>query len=60
MYAGAYSFGKTESRTKVINGRARKTDGHFKPPDTWMVLIRDHHSGYISWESFERNQIMRT
>ena len=58
MYAGAYAFGKTESRTKVIDGRARKSEGHFKPLDTWMVLIRDHHPGYISWEQFERNQAM--
>src|SRR5213082_700735 len=26
----------------------------------WMVLIRDHHSGYIAWEQFERNQAMLT
>ncbi len=58
MYAGAYAFGKTESRTKVVDGRARKSEGHFKPPDTWMVLIRDHHPGYISWEQFEHNQSM--
>jgi DNA invertase Pin-like site-specific DNA recombinase len=58
VYAGAYAFGKTESRTKVVDGRARKTEGHFKARDTWMVLIRDHHSGYISWEQFERNQAM--
>jgi excisionase family DNA binding protein len=58
MYAGAYAFGKTESRTKVVDGRARKTDGHVKPIETWMVLLRDHHAGYISWEQFERNQAM--
>ena len=58
MYAGAYAFGKTESRTKVIDGRARKSEGHFKPLETWMVLIHDHHPGYISWEQFERNQAM--
>ena len=33
MYAGAYAFGKTEARTKVIDGRARKSEGHFKPFD---------------------------
>ncbi|HJY04901.1 MAG TPA: recombinase family protein [Bryobacteraceae bacterium] len=60
MYAGAYAFGKTESRTKVIDGRARKSEGHCKPVDTWMVLIRDHHCGYIAWEQFERNQVMLT
>ena len=60
MYAGAYAFGKTESRTKVVNGRAQKSDGHSKPVDTWMVLLRDHHSGYITWEQFERNQVLLT
>ena len=58
MYAGAYAFGKTESRTKVINGRARKSEGHFRSRETWMVLIQNHHPGYISWEQFERNQAM--
>src|SRR6202041_795580 len=56
MYAGAYVFGKTETRTKVVDGRARKTEGHFKPQSSWTVLIREHHPGYISWERFERNQ----
>ena len=58
MYAGAYAFGKTESRTKVVDGRARKSEGHVKAPEAWTVLIRDHHPGYISWEQFERNQSM--
>lgn len=28
FYAGAYAFGKTESRTKIVEGRARKNRGH--------------------------------
>jgi excisionase family DNA binding protein len=56
IYAGAYAFGRTEVRTKVVNGRARKTEGHRKPRSSWTVLLRDHHSGYISWEQYERNQ----
>jgi DNA invertase Pin-like site-specific DNA recombinase len=55
-YAGAYAFGRTESRTSVLEGRAHKTQGHKKPRSEWMVLIRDHHPGYISWEQYERNQ----
>lgn len=58
MYAGAYAFGKTEIRTAVVDGRARKTEGHRKPRENWTVLIRDHHPGYISWEQFERNQTL--
>jgi DNA invertase Pin-like site-specific DNA recombinase len=58
IYAGAYAFGKTGVRTKVINGRAHKTDGHKKAREEWMVLIRDHHPGYITWEQYERNQVI--
>lgn len=57
MYAGAYAFGRTEERTRVIDGKARKTRGHVKSRDRWTVLIRDHHPGYISWEKYERNQV---
>ncbi len=56
MYAGAYAFGRTEVRTKISMGRARRTQGHRKPQDQWTVLIRDHHPGYITWERFEANQ----
>ena len=56
VFAGAYAFGKTGSRTAVVEGRAKKTVGHRKPVDEWGVLIKDHHEGYITWEQFERNQ----
>src|SRR5664279_595774 len=42
-YAGAYAFGKTGARTKMVNGRARKTVGHRKAQKDWTVLIPDHH-----------------
>ena len=58
LYAGAYAFGKTEGRTRISNGRARKTVGHHKPREKWSVLIREHHSAYIPWEQYERNQAM--
>ena len=56
IYAGAYAFGKTQNRTTVVDGRARKSAGHRKPRAEWTVLIRDHHPGYISWEQYEQNQ----
>jgi DNA invertase Pin-like site-specific DNA recombinase len=58
LYGGAYAFGRTKTRTRVIQGRARKTMGHKKPRSEWTVLIPDHHPGYISWEEYERNQVM--
>ena len=56
FYAGAYAYGKSEKRVAVIDGRARKSYGHGKPPEGWEVLIRDHHEGYIDWAEYERNQ----
>jgi DNA invertase Pin-like site-specific DNA recombinase len=56
FYAGVYAYGKSEKRTEIIDGRARKTYGHRKPMETWEVFIQDHHEGYISWAQYERNQ----
>jgi len=56
IYAGAYVFGRTTQRMQVVDGRARKTEGHTKPRAEWNVLLRDRHPGYISWDEFERNQ----
>jgi DNA invertase Pin-like site-specific DNA recombinase len=56
IYGGAYAFGRTQTRTQVIEGRVRKTVGHKKPRAAWSVLIREHHPGYISWEQYERHQ----
>ena len=58
IYAGAYVFGRTGQRTSIVDGRARKSDGHKKPMASWNVLIRDRHPGYISWAEFEKNQLM--
>lgn len=55
-YAGAYVFGRKAQRTRIVDGRARKTEGHSKPMAAWNVLLRDHHPGYIGWDEFEANQ----
>ena len=54
FYAGAYAWGKTGQKTSFVNGRPRKSSGHVKPIEQW-VLIRDHHDGYIDWAEHERN-----
>ena len=56
-YAGAYAYGRTETRTQVVNGAARKMRAR-KPLEKWGVLLQDQHEGYISWEQFERIQKM--
>jgi DNA invertase Pin-like site-specific DNA recombinase len=56
FYAGAYAYGKSEKRTQIVDGRARKTYGHGRPLEQCEVLLKNHHDGYIDWEEFERNQ----
>ena len=56
-YAGAYAYGRTESRAQVKDGALHKTVVR-KPLAEWRVLIPDHHEGYICWDQFQRIQKM--
>ena len=56
IYAGAYAYGRSTSRTTIENGRKRVRRGLRVERAEWDVLIRDHHEGYIDWDAFERNQ----
>jgi DNA invertase Pin-like site-specific DNA recombinase len=52
FYAGAYVFGRRETRTTFVDGKPVKTGGHDLPMEKWKVLIKDHHEAYISWDEF--------
>ncbi len=55
-YAGAYAYGKTCNERYVDeSGVIRKRVRHL-PQEQWAVLIRDHHPGFIDWETYEANQ----
>ena len=56
IYAGAYAFGRTGSRTYLEDGRKRVVRGLRRARSEWEVLIPDHHDGYIAWAEYERNQ----
>ena len=55
-YAGVFVWGRKQTRTSIVEGRARKTRGHARPQEQWEVVIPDHHEGYITWEEYMRNQ----
>lgn len=56
VYAGAYTYGKTRTERYLDeSGKIRKRVVHL-PQDQWAVLIRDHHRGFIDWETYEANQ----
>ena len=50
-YAGAYYYGRQRSR-KNVDG---STTYFQVPSDEWLVLIKDVHPGYITWEQYEEN-----
>lgn len=54
-YAGAFAWGRSGARSKVVDGRSRKTEGHRLEMDRWQVLLKDHHPGYITWENYQSN-----
>jgi DNA invertase Pin-like site-specific DNA recombinase len=56
IYAGAYVFGRTMTRTRLTGGRAHKIAGVHRPQVDWPVFLRDHHAGYISWVDYEAAQ----
>lgn len=56
VYAGAYVYGKTRRQHYVDEqGRVRKRVQRL-PRSEWAVNLRDHHAGFIDWETFEANQ----
>jgi DNA invertase Pin-like site-specific DNA recombinase len=54
-YAGAFAWGRSGTRSKVVDGRSCKTMGHRLGMDQWQVLLKDHHPGYIGWEEYLSN-----
>ncbi len=56
FYAGVYVYGRTQHSCYLDeSGRVRKRIRH-RPRTDWPVFIREHHPGYIDWETFEANQ----
>lgn len=56
IYAGAYVFGRTEVAI-VLDGEQRpQKRTRQRSQERWPVLITDHHTGYIDWQKYERNQ----
>lgn len=56
FYAGAYVYGRRESRVHLEGTEIKKTKGHPLEMGGWKVLIKGNHPGYISWGEYEKNQ----
>jgi DNA invertase Pin-like site-specific DNA recombinase len=57
-YAGAYVYGRTQTRTHTLPREASRVKGRTRQVNRadWRVLRHDAHPGYLSWEQFLRNQ----
>jgi DNA invertase Pin-like site-specific DNA recombinase len=56
VYAGAYVYGKTRTEMTLDASGARRKQIRHLPRDQWQVLIKEHHRGYIDWQTYEANQ----
>lgn len=57
-YAGAYVYGRTQTRRHSFAGEAPRVKGytHRLKQEDWPIVLLEAHAGYISWEQFLRNQ----
>lgn len=58
FYAGAYVYGRTVTRTKLLPGEALRIKGRTRQVkrDEWPIILLEAHPAYISWEQFRANQ----
>jgi DNA invertase Pin-like site-specific DNA recombinase len=56
-YAGAYVYGKTKTRTKLLPGEGPRVKGRTRQVKVsdWPIVLKQVHPGYISWDQFLRN-----
>jgi DNA invertase Pin-like site-specific DNA recombinase len=58
IYAGAYVYGRRPVKKVFADGVIRKSQMAIQPPEQAKVFIKDHHEGYISWETYQKYQRM--
>jgi DNA invertase Pin-like site-specific DNA recombinase len=57
-YAGAYVYGRTTTRTRLLPGEATRIKGRTRQiqPQDWPIVLLEAHPAYIDWAQFRRNQ----
>ena len=55
IYAGAYVYGRTRRQNEIQDG-VKIVKVKTVALEEALVIIEDHHEGYISWEQFKANQ----
>ena len=57
-YAGAYAYGRSQSRLQTLPGETRPVEKRTRHPnpDDWRILLLDVHPGYITGDQYLRNR----
>ena len=55
-YAGTYTFGRSRQERCVRDDGTLRVRRRVLPQDQWEVLIKDHHPGFIDWDTYQANQ----
>ena len=58
-YAGVYVYGRHKNQKKLSETGQLQSNVVSLPMDSWLVMIKDHHEGYISWDDYMGNQAIR-
>ena len=56
-YAGVYVYGRHKRQKKLSETGRLQSSPITLPMDSWLVMIKDHHEGYISWDDYLGNQV---
>ena len=54
-YAGVYAFGRYRSIKKILENGDVRSRISCMPEENWLVNLRDHHEGYITFEQYTNN-----
>jgi DNA invertase Pin-like site-specific DNA recombinase len=56
VYAGVYAYGKTRHEIVLDATGQRRKRTRKLPLAQWPVFIREHHKGFIDWNTYEANR----
>jgi len=54
-YAGIYAFGRYRSIKEILENGEVRSRISCMPEENWLVNLRDHHDGYITFEQYTNN-----
>ncbi|MDA1232189.1 MAG: recombinase family protein [Planctomycetota bacterium] len=54
-YAGVYAFGRYRSIKEILENGEVRSRISCMPEENWLVNLRDHHDGYVTFEQYTNN-----